>query len=94
MDADCSFCAVWFLYCNGNRIERAFIAEISPADLKGTMLGLHSTLVGVALLPASLIAGMLWDTVGAAAPFVLGASLSVCAAVLLGIFFKVPKENV
>lgn len=38
-------------------VERAFIAEIAPSHLKGTMLGLHSTLVGIALLPASIIAG-------------------------------------
>ena len=42
-------------------VERAFIAEIAPPDLKGTMLGLHSTVVGIALLPASVIAGLLWD---------------------------------
>ncbi len=41
-------------------VERAFIAEISPKELKGTMLGMHSTIVGVALLPASVIAGLLW----------------------------------
>ncbi len=63
--------------------EKALIAEISPENLKGTMLGLHSTLVGIALLPASVIAGLLWDHVGSFAPFVFGASLSVLAAVVL-----------
>lgn len=46
-------------------VERAFIAEIAPHDLKGTMLGLHSTLAGIALLPASVIAGLLWNNIGA-----------------------------
>ncbi len=64
-------------------VERAFIAEIAPARLKGTMLGLHATLVGAALLPASVIAGLLWDTFGAFAPFTFGAMLSVLAALLL-----------
>ena len=40
-------------------VERAFIAEISPKDMKGTMLGLHSTVVGMMLFPASAIAGIL-----------------------------------
>ncbi|MFZ2257890.1 MAG: MFS transporter, partial [Clostridiaceae bacterium] len=53
-------------------VERAFIAEISPKHLKGTMLGLHSTVVGVALLPASIIAGLLWSTFGPKAPFLFG----------------------
>lgn len=74
-------------------VERAFVSEISPAELKGTMLGLHSTLVGVALLPASVIAGSLWDSVGSAAPFVFGAVLSVAAALMLGIFFKPPQKQ-
>lgn len=63
--------------------ERAFIAEIAPANLKGTMLGLHSTLVGIALLPASVIAGFLWDKIGVFAPFMFGGILSLIAALLL-----------
>lgn len=69
-------------------VERAFIAEIAPAELKGTMLGLHSTLVGIALLPASVIAGALWTAAGSFAPFALGALLSLIAALLLGMFFR------
>lgn len=64
-------------------VERALIAEISPAGLKGTMLGLHATLVGIALLPASVIAGVMWNLVSAAAPFILGAGLSLAAFVML-----------
>ena len=63
--------------------ERAFIAEIAPTKLKGTMLGLHSTLVGIALLPASVIAGFLWDKIGVFAPFMFGGILSLIAALLL-----------
>ena len=69
-------------------VERAFIAEISPTELKGTMLGLHSTLVGIALLPASVIAGFLWENLGSSAPFVFGAVLSALASFLLMAFFK------
>lgn len=69
-------------------VERAFVAEISPPGLKGTMLGLQSTLAGVALLPASLIAGFLWDIWGPAAPFVFGAGLSLIAAFVLLVFMK------
>ncbi|WP_276886031.1 MFS transporter [Allobaculum stercoricanis] len=63
--------------------ERAFIAEIAPIKLKGTMLGLHSTLVGIALLPASVIAGFLWDKIDVFAPFMFGGILSLIAALLL-----------
>lgn len=73
-------------------VERAFISEIAPPELKGTMLGLHSTLVGVALLPASVIAGGLWDMFGSAAPFLFGAALSGAAALILALFFR-PRKN-
>ena len=64
-------------------VERAVIAEIAPPSLKGTMLGLHSTLAGIALLPASVIAGLLWDGIGAFAPFVFGGVLSLASALIL-----------
>jgi MFS family permease len=73
-------------------VEKAFISEIAPKDLKGTMLGLHSTLVGIALFPASVIAGLLWDYVGGFAPFVLGATLSLISALILQIGLKNSNE--
>jgi MFS family permease len=73
-------------------VERAFVAEIAPPELKGTMLGLHSTVSGVALLPASIIAGLLWDTFGAQVPFLFGAVLSLISALLLIVFMKGRKK--
>lgn len=64
-------------------VERAFISELAPKELKGTMLGLHSTLAGIALLPASLIAGLLWEHIGAYAPFVYGGVMALLSAVIL-----------
>ena len=64
-------------------VERAFIAEIAPPQLKGTMLGLHSTLAGIALLPASMIAGFLWDGIGPWAPFVFGGIAALSSALIL-----------
>ncbi|MCE5222683.1 MFS transporter [bacterium] len=73
-------------------VERAFVAEISPRDLKGTMLGMQSTIVGIALLPASAIAGVLWNLFGARVPFIFGASMSLGAAFVLQ-FFLQDKRN-
>ncbi|NTU88413.1 MAG: MFS transporter [Actinobacteria bacterium] len=69
-------------------VERAYISEISPPELKGTMLGLHSTIVGIALLPASLIAGLLWNYLGPQVPFIFGASMALLAALILGCFMR------
>ena len=68
--------------------ERAFIAEIAPPQLKGTMLGLHSTLAGIALLPASVLAGLLWDGIGVYAPFLFGGIMSLISAVILATKLK------
>jgi len=75
-------------------VERAFVAEISPGELKGTMLGLHSTVAGIALLPASVIAGVLWNMFGSAVPFIFGACLSMIAALLLIVFMKKRQDSI
>lgn len=76
-------------------IERAYVAEISPPTLKGTMLGLHSTLVGIALLPASAVAGLLWNLFGAPVPFLFGSALSLTAAFILFFLMKnIPANRV
>ena len=74
-------------------VERAFVAEIAPVELKGTMLGLHSTVAGIALLPASVIAGLLWNRFGDTVPFVFGACLSLLSAALLIVFMKGGKRT-
>ncbi|HPS67337.1 MAG TPA: MFS transporter [Holophaga sp.] len=64
-------------------VERAYISEIAPEALRGTVLGLHSMISGVALLPASLITGLLWNAFGPVVPFAFGAGLSLSAALVL-----------
>lgn len=62
-------------------IEKAFVSDIAPQEIRGTIIGLHATLAGIGLLPASLIAGGLWELLGAPAPFYFGGVLGVLAAV-------------
>lgn len=51
----------------------ALIADSAPANLRGTAFGLFHLLTGVALLVASVVAGLMWDGVGFQATFLLGA---------------------
>ncbi|MEQ8236674.1 MAG: MFS transporter [Syntrophomonadaceae bacterium] len=70
-------------------VERALITELAPPNLKGTLLGMHATLVGIALLPASILAGVLWDVFGAAAPFWFGGGLGLLAAAAISIVLRI-----
>lgn len=71
--------------------ERALIAEVAPPHLKSSVLGLHSAIVGIGLLPASIIAGFLWDIAGQAAPFVFGGCLALFASI--AVFFVLNMKN-
>lgn len=61
----------------------AMIAETAPADLRGTAYGFFNLASGLAMLIASGLAGLLWDSFGAAFTFVAGATFSAAALVLL-----------
>jgi MFS family permease len=78
---------VWALYLGYGLYYGAFqgaasalVADLVPADLRGTAYGLFNATIGVAALPASVIAGLLWDRYGAPAPFGFGAALAIVAA--------------
>ncbi|MCX5711242.1 MAG: hypothetical protein NT060_04740 [Candidatus Omnitrophica bacterium] len=62
-------------------VEKALVADIAPQDLRATAIGLHATLVGIGLLPASIIAGLLWKYFGPAAPFYFGAIMGIIASI-------------
>lgn len=72
---------------------RSLVADLVPRDLRATAYGLHATVVGLALLPASILAGALWDRVGPAAPFLLGAALAAVAAILLAVLLPPSREK-
>ncbi len=57
------------------------VANTAPADLRGTAFGVFNLVSGLALLLASVLAGWLWDTHGAASTFYAGAALA-CTALL------------
>jgi MFS family permease len=55
------------------------VADAAPAKLRGTAFGVFHFVSGVATLLASLIAGALWDALGAAWTFYAGAAFSTVA---------------
>ena len=67
---------------------RALVCDLVPVDRRGTAYGLYHTVIGLSLLPASLIAGWLWYLIGPAAPFYFGASMSGVAMVGLWLLIR------
>jgi MFS family permease len=63
---------------------RAYLSDLTPADSRGTALGLFHGLSGLAALAGGFTSGMLWDQLGVTAPFIWGAALCVATAFLLG----------
>ncbi|WP_075791289.1 MFS transporter [Massilia putida] len=59
------------------------VAHTAPANLKGTAFGFSNLVSGMAMLVASVVAGLLWEQFGAEATFYAGALFSVLAAVLI-----------
>jgi len=64
--------------------QRAYVADLAPEEVRGTALGLYHTVVGLAALPASLVAGLLWE-ITPGLSFLYGGGLSLMAA--LGLIF-------
>ena len=59
------------------------VADTAPADLRGTAFGLFNLASGIAMLFASVIAGLLWDQLGAAFTFYAGAGFCAIALAAL-----------
>jgi len=59
------------------------VAGSAPSHLRGTAFGFFNLVSGVAMLIASVLAGLLWDQVGAAVTFYTGAAFSVLALAML-----------
>jgi MFS family permease len=76
--------SVWGLHMGMTQgLLAVMVADTAPADLRGTAYGFFNLVSGLALLIASLIAGLLWDRFGAPATFLTGAAFSAAALILV-----------
>jgi MFS family permease len=74
-------------------IQKAYISDMTGQNKKGTGLGIYNGLLGITLLPASLIAGTLYDKVNSSVPFYFGASTAGLAAILMVIYCCIYKNH-
>ena len=73
--------------------QKAMISDIVSKDLKGTGFGIYHAVLGITLLPASLIAGLLYDRVNSNAPFYFGSVMALIATILMIIFTILNKRK-
>ena len=73
--------------------QKAMISDIVSKDLKGTGFGIYHAVLGITLLPASLIAGLLYDKVNSNAPFYFGSVMALIATILMILFTILDKRK-
>ncbi len=73
--------------------QKAMISDITGREVKGTGFGLYHAVVGITLLPASLIAGMLYDRVNPGAAFYFGAAMALTAVILMIFYIRYYRKD-
>jgi MFS family permease len=69
--------ALWGLHMGMTQgLLATLVAETAPAASRGTAFGLFHLITGIALLAASVVAGVLWDLIGPSATFIGGAAFT------------------
>ena len=77
---------IYFGFTEG--VEKAWVADLAPAALRGTAFGIYNAALGLGGLAASLIFGAIWTRVSPQAAFLTGAALALAASVLLYLAFS------
>lgn len=86
---------VWILfafygiyYATTTGVSKAFVADLITPENRGTAYGIYNTAIGLITLPASVIAGILWDKFNPSAPFLFGSAVAGFSTILMLIFIK------
>lgn len=75
-------------YATTEGVAKAFVADLTQVGHGGRAYGIYNSVIGIVSLPASMIAGWLWDKYNPGMPFYFGAIMAVIASILLLIFVK------
>ncbi len=75
------FYGLYYAFTEG--IQKAYIADIVPEGQRGTAMGTYNSMIGIAALPASIMAGFLWQTFGPMVAFSTSSVIAIIAALLM-----------
>lgn len=74
-------------------VGKALVSDLVDQDKRGTALGIYNAILGITLLPASLIAGILYDRISSGAAFYFGAVMALLGAILMSIFYQGKRQR-
>ncbi|MRR12916.1 MFS transporter, partial [bacterium] len=77
------FAAYGVPYAATEGMTRAYVCDLAGDTRRGTVLGAYTFVLGLAALPSSMLAGVLWDALSPSAPFALSAGLMMLSALAL-----------
>ena len=70
-------------YATTEGIQKSYVADMVPEGGRGTALGTFNALTGIAALPASVLAGFLWQAFGSFTAFGVSSLLAIISALLM-----------
>ncbi len=79
------FYGIFYALIDG--VQRAFVVDLAPENLRATALGTFHAAIGMVALPGGYIAGLLWDKINPEATFLYGFTLAALSTVLF-VFVK------
>ena len=74
-------------------VQRAFVVDLAPAELKGTALGTFYTATGLIALPGGFIAGYLWTVISPQATFVFALGLTILGLLMFSFVKKTTQHT-
>lgn len=74
-------------------IFRAYIADLASCDQRATAYGLFNTGIGLALFPASIIMGIIWDIYGSRWAFITSALFSLLGFLIFLVSLIISKRK-
>ncbi len=75
-------------YATTEGVAKAFVADLTPPEYRGRAYGIYNTVIGLVALPASILAGFLWDQYHPATPFFFSSVMALIATALLFIYIR------
>jgi MFS family permease len=74
-------------------VQRAFVVDLAPAELKGTALGTFYTATGLIALPGGFIAGYLWTVISPQATFLFALGLTLLGLLMFSFVRKTTRQE-